>query len=271
MTLIKRADKGQALTYEEMDGNFTHLGGDGSYQFPATDGLQNQVLVTDGNGQLSFVDQTSSDLKGSVFADDSTLLVDGVDGKIVGPIESDDIRGNFNGSVFADNSTLLVDGVEGKIVGPVENSIVQTDEISAPGATLGTVSQLDIESTLNLRGTAERFTTFDFTPTGVVTHFFSMYGVHRHENLSGDFTPNYIGVPDENSRTYSVALLLEQGATPYMATGIQINSSSQTILWQGGSAPTGTANGVDIVSFTFYQKADGTSDYYVLGSASSYS
>ena len=238
MTLIKRADKGQALTYEEMDDNFTHLGGDGSYQFPATDGLQNQVLVTDGNGQLSFVDQTSSDLKGSVFADDSTLLVDGVDGKIVGP---------------------------------VENSIVQTDEISAPGATLGTVSQLDIESTLNLRGTAERFTLFDFTPTGVVTHFFSMYGVHRHENLSGDFTPNYIGVPDENSRTYSVALLLEQGATPYMATGIQINSSSQTILWQGGSAPTGTANGVDIVSFTFYQKADGTSDYYVLGSASSYS
>lgn len=237
MTLIKRADKGQALTYEEMDANFTHLGGDGSYQFPATDGLQNQVLVTDGNGQLSFVDQTSSDLKGSVFADDSTLLVDGVDGKIVGP---------------------------------VENSIVQTNEISAPGATLGLESQLDINSTINLRGTAERFTLFDFTPTGVVNHNFSVYGVYRHDSLSGNFTPNFVGVPDENSRTYSVALLLEQGATPYMATGIQINSSSQTILWQGGGAPTGTANGVDVVSFTFYQKADGTSDYYVLGSATSY-
>lgn len=86
MTLIKRSDKGQALTYEEMDGNFTHLGGDGSYQFPATAGLPDQVLVTGSDGNLIFVDYAVSSLKGSVYADDSTLLVDGVEGKIVGPV-----------------------------------------------------------------------------------------------------------------------------------------------------------------------------------------
>lgn len=31
MSLIKRSDKGSALTFGELDGNFTHLGGDGTY------------------------------------------------------------------------------------------------------------------------------------------------------------------------------------------------------------------------------------------------
>jgi len=87
MTLIKRADKGEALTYEELDGNFTHLGGDGSYQFPATDGLAGQVLTTDGNGNLTFQsgglpELITADFKGSVFADDSTLIVDGLNGSV---------------------------------------------------------------------------------------------------------------------------------------------------------------------------------------------
>ena len=59
MALTKRSAKGTSLTYAEMDANFTHLGGDGSYVFPATDGTATHVLATDGNGQLSFVPQTS--------------------------------------------------------------------------------------------------------------------------------------------------------------------------------------------------------------------
>ena len=31
MTLTKRSTKGSALSYDEMDGNFTHLGGTGTY------------------------------------------------------------------------------------------------------------------------------------------------------------------------------------------------------------------------------------------------
>jgi len=60
MTLTKRATKGTALTYSELDGNFTHLGGDGSYQFPATDGNSGQVLTTDGSGNLSFANAGST-------------------------------------------------------------------------------------------------------------------------------------------------------------------------------------------------------------------
>lgn len=60
MSLTKRSSKGSALTYTEMDDNFTHLGGDGTYQFPSTDGSTDQVLATNGSGQLSFVNQSGA-------------------------------------------------------------------------------------------------------------------------------------------------------------------------------------------------------------------
>lgn len=54
MALTKRSTKGTALTHEEMDANFTHLGGDGTYVMPSTDGDSGQVLSTNGSGQVSF-------------------------------------------------------------------------------------------------------------------------------------------------------------------------------------------------------------------------
>lgn len=57
----------------------------------------------------NLVGSQTGDMTGSVFADNSTKLVDGVEGKIVGPVESDDIRGSFIGTVFADDSTVILD------------------------------------------------------------------------------------------------------------------------------------------------------------------
>jgi len=95
------------------------------------------------------------DIRGSVFADDSTLLVDAVNGVIVGPVFANvtgdlfgnvtgnvvgnvtgnvvgDVTGNvvgdLTGSLFSDNSTLLVDGTEGKIVGPIDTTQLRTSE-----------------------------------------------------------------------------------------------------------------------------------------------
>ena len=54
MALTKRSTKGSALTHTEMDANLTHLGGDGTYAMPTTDGDSGQVLTTNGDGQVSF-------------------------------------------------------------------------------------------------------------------------------------------------------------------------------------------------------------------------
>jgi hypothetical protein len=58
MALTKRSNKGSALTHDEMDANFTHLGGDGSYVMPTTDGDSGQVMSTNGSGQVSFTTLT---------------------------------------------------------------------------------------------------------------------------------------------------------------------------------------------------------------------
>ena len=116
--------------------------------------LYDKVTVLE-NGQIAKVQDT----QGSVFGDDSTLLVDAVNsiipasvitgtltnnliGDVTGNITGDtagthtgavvgNITGDVIGSVFADDSTLLVDGVAGKIVGDVENNSVITGRVKS--------------------------------------------------------------------------------------------------------------------------------------------
>ena len=118
----------------------------------------NGVTLSGSTGNIT-ISVGSGDLRGSLFADDSTMLVDGTSGRIVGPVFANvtgdvtgnvtgtltgnsagthtgavvgNVTGNVNGSldgdmtgsVFADNSTMLIDGTEGRIVGPVDSVTV---------------------------------------------------------------------------------------------------------------------------------------------------
>lgn len=73
----------------------------------------------------------TTDIIGSVFADDSTKIVDGVNGTLHGRL-----IGDVEGSVFADDSTKLIDGITGKIVGPIQTSVTN---VSITGGTNGQV------------------------------------------------------------------------------------------------------------------------------------
>lgn len=92
------------------------------------------------------------DLTGSVFANDSSLLVDALNGKI----PAANIQGTFTGavlgtldgevtgSVYADDSTLLVDGIAKGIVGEVDNGRVTT-KIMTVKTTDATDAELKLE------------------------------------------------------------------------------------------------------------------------------
>jgi inosine/xanthosine triphosphate pyrophosphatase family protein len=118
-----------------------------------TNGLPvNTFLTGDLNAQnynisnANLVNATG-DLRGSLFADNSTLLVDGINGVIfaenlVGIFTGNVIgntsgyhTGDVTGSVFADNSTLLVDAVNGTIPGYI--SIQQLKILASSSATYG--------------------------------------------------------------------------------------------------------------------------------------
>ena len=53
-----------------------------------------------------------------------------------------------------------------------------------------------------------------------------------------------------------------------MINGVNINGDSQTINWLGGSAPTGTSNGIDVIGVTLIRDSD---TWSVIASGNSYS
>ena len=99
------ADKGNGdpirVAFEKTNANFTEL---------------YAILAGGGGAQI-----LATDIIGSVFGDDSTKIVDGVNGTLHGRL-----IGDVAGSVFADDSTLLVDGVNGVIPGYISVSTLKS-------------------------------------------------------------------------------------------------------------------------------------------------
>lgn len=103
--------------------------------------------------------------------------------------------------------------------------------------------------------------------TGTVTHDCSNGAVFIHDSISGTFSADFTNLNIPAGHSCDLKLILEQGSTAYMCDGIKINSTGKTINWEGGSAPSGTANGVDEILFSILY--DGT-DYMIFGSSKSF-
>jgi hypothetical protein len=73
-------------------------------------------------------------------------------------------------------------------------------------------------------------------------------------SLSSDFQIDFTNFPDpsiENS-VITYTLILNQGVTPYMLTGLSINGGgAETIKWYNGSTPEGNASQVDTIGLMF--------------------
>jgi hypothetical protein len=135
---------------------------------------------------------------------------------------------------------------------------------------VGTLSTLNVSGFSTFYASQDRFSVINGA-TGIVTHDLANGGVFYHTSPVANFTPNFTNVPTTNNYTTVVVLFIAQGDTPYLPidTGnVQISGANVTIKWGGGAAPTGTANGVDMVSFSLIRNA-GT--WVVLGQAGGFS
>jgi len=63
-------------------------------------------------------------------------------------------------------------------------------------------------------------------------------------------------------------IYIAQAATAYIPTAVQVNGVAQTIEWQNGVVPTGTAGNIDFVQFLVWSFGSGS--YVVLGQSNSY-
>ena len=60
----------------------------------------------------------------------------------------------------------------------------------------------------------------------------------------------------------TITVVIEQGANAYIPNELDIDDESQNIKWQGGAEPSGTADGVDVISFSILRKSG---SYLLLG------
>jgi hypothetical protein len=76
---------------------------------------------------------------------------------------------------------------------------------------------------------------------------------------SVDFQVDFTNVPTIANTTITYTLILNQGETPYMITGLTINGGGpETIKWANGTEPSGNADQLDIVGLMFIIDENGT-------------
>ena len=94
-----------------------------------------------GTDTLTFAVNPVFDLTGSVFADDSTLLVDAVDGKIVGDVYTSVLRTSETKIALGENAGLTTQGVYAVAVGTDAGKTTQGTEAVAIGNDAGNTTQ----------------------------------------------------------------------------------------------------------------------------------
>ena len=111
------------------------------------------------------------------------------------------------------------------------------------------------------RGVEEKFGSLS-GQSGTVAHNLNDGHVFYHTTPAGNFTANFTNFNLDAGYTTAITIIVNQGATAYIPNAVQIGGSAQTLNWQGGSAPSGTSNGIDAVSFTILRVSG---SYIVLG------
>ena len=91
-----------------------------------------------------------------------------------------------------------------------------------------------------------------------------------HTNPAADFTVNLTSVPTDDNRSFSIALIIVQGATARMPNALQIDGTAQSYSTLGGQGLLGTANGVDVVNYTFVRNTADSTGWTVLASTADY-
>lgn len=133
----------------------------------------------------------------------------------------------------------------------------------------GTTSNADLK-TSNILETATVSAT---AATGTIAYDVTTQSVlYYTTNASGNFTVNFRGSSGTSLDTImatgeslSVTFLVTNGATAYYNSAVQVDGSSVTPKWQGGTAPTsGNASSID--SYTFVIIKTGSATFTVLAS-----
>jgi hypothetical protein len=137
----------------------------------------------------------------------------------------------------------------------------------------GTASNADLKTSNIL----EVATVSATAATGTIAYDTTTQSVlYYTTNASGNFTVNFRGSSGTSLNTImatgeslSVTFLVTNGATAYYNSAVQVDGSSVTPKWQGGTAPTsGNASSID--SYTYVIIKTGSAAFTVLASVTKF-
>lgn len=154
--------------------------------------------------------------------------------------------GNFTqlqaSSIFAPNVALST--LTASTITLVNSLLITTSTITVSGlfSNTGITSVQEIIETLNLKSTT----------SGVVTHDWSTGAIWYHSSMTNNFTVALTNVPFVPNRSLVTTLILNQGATPYYASALTVNSIVVPIKWPSATVPTPTASRTEIESLTLF-------------------
>ncbi len=113
--------------------------------------LKDQILVYNGSNWAA-TNNPALDLRGNIYADDSTLLVDAINGKIVGPIQTASVTattltGTLTGDTVGSHTGSVVGSLVGTVTGDVKGSIFADDSTVMVDANNNKVIAKEIQAT----------------------------------------------------------------------------------------------------------------------------
>ena len=259
--------------YLQSDGNGSSLTGIVT-SIVSTGGIT--VNNTGGSYSLSVTGfATTGDLVGLATTDDLVGFVTTGDlssyattGDLVGFTTSGDLDG------FATTGDLVGLATTGDLVG-----LATTGDLvglATTGDLVGFTTAGDIDSTFNnltptyltvsgiatfSGGMQESFDTLT-NATSLVNHDCSNGNVFYHTTPSSDWTVNLTNFALTQEYATTITIVVNQGDPAYMPIQLEIGGTPQSIKWNGNATPSGTASGIDVVSFSILN--DGGT-YVVMG------
>jgi hypothetical protein len=184
--------------------------------------------------------------------------------------------GGTGASTFSSGALL-----KGAGTSPITTATVGTDYVAPGTATTftalqtfaGTSSNADLK-TSNILETATISAT---AATGTIAYDVTTQSVlYYTTNASANWTVNFRGSSGTSLNTImatgeslSVTFLVTQGSTAYYNSAVQVDGSSVTPKWQGGTAPT-TGNASSIDSYTYVIIKVGSASFTVLATVTKF-
>jgi len=265
--------------YEDTDNGTNYVGfmapasiaSNVQWTLPSTDGTANQVLSTNGSGVLSWASGGNvSTSANNAFTGANTFY--NATGQTFGTATSSEdgiiVAGRAGGSssyrvtltpgTLTASRTATFPDATTTIAGlSVAQTFTATQTFSGSSSALAMVLN-DAAETTTVSATAATGTiNFDVTTQSVI---------YYTSNASANWTVNFrassgtsLNTAMSTGQSVTVAFLVTQGSTAYYNSAVQVDGSSVTPKWQGGTAPAaGNASGIDAYVYTIIKTGSAT-------------